>query len=157
MKEHTRNWSAIFSAEWPLEGERRPGSWWLPGKEKVQSCNEMELVAEDWARELLTLSNPSYQLLVTSAEGGQGECSHCSSRCWWILNNNQGLFLTLTGMNQKLWSGWPWNCLGWNWFLSAFERVQFKLFSWAVWKIQQFSYYVVTLESRRHLPILLDP
>lgn len=55
-----------------------------------------------------------------------------------------------------LWSGWPWNCLGWNGFLLAFERVQFKLFSWAVWKIRQFSYYVVKLKSRRHLPILLD-
>lgn len=45
------------------------------------------------------------------------------------------MLLTSTGTNCRLWSGWPWNRFGWNWFRLAFERVQFKLFSWAVWKI----------------------
>lgn len=118
----------------------------------------MELVTQGWARELLTPEQSQFQLLFTSA--GQDKVSaaialHSAGEYWTITSAMKPL--TLTGMNQRLWSGWPWNCLGWNGFLLAFERVQFKLFSWAVWKIQQFSYYVVKLESRHHLPILLDP
>lgn len=117
----------------------------------MQSCNEMELGTADWVRELLTPEQSQLPAAGHLCRVNAATALHSAGEYWTITSAIKPL--TLTGMNQSLWSGWLWNCLGWNWFLLAFERVQFKLFSWAVWKMQQFSYYVVKLESRHHLPI----